>query len=342
MFTKSVKFLAIMRLLCSNNNIKNLLQMKPLKNRIIILPIGAEKYHQIIDNKILFRKVLSALIEKYPEIFPKEIRLGYRFIGYSKRDIKITIPRRYIRIKTPFNSYEDYLVHPCFIMPYLKGITTEVSVGLRLRKYNLPYDMIAVTHGKNAMYWYRAEIALSQYNIVGTTIKSKEFLPKDLLMDEHHTKLFKDKIYACTIVGSDCFLGAGISPTMQYKDLKIAYNYFKMEVKKIDPNYSPDSINIDGYKSTTKVVQNLFPTAGILRCFLHSFIKIRSCGTKAYDLYFAQIAKRVWGCYYAKTKQSFSQRISHLEQWTLRFVPTSPFKQSILKLCKKKRIYASL
>jgi len=149
------------------------------------------------------------------------------------------------------------------------------------------------------MYWYELEVALSQYNIVGTTIKNRCLLPENLLMDEHHSKLPKDKIYICTTVGKSCFLGASISPNIQWESLKKAYTFFKIEAQNIAPNYTPYSINIDGFPSTKKAIQNLFLTAGIMRCFLHSFLKIRNCGTKAYDLYFKAVAEKVWYCYYA-------------------------------------------
>lgn len=226
--------------------------MSILPTRTIILPIDEKDYTSIIGNKGLYRKKINNLIDTYPELFPMEITRGYNFIGHATSNLKLPVVRRIIRIKTPFNSCNDYLLHPCFIMPYLRGITKEVSDGLLLRKYNTPYHVIAKVLGKDAMYWYRAEVALSQYNIVGTTIKTVFGLPYNLLMDEHHSKLAKDKVYVCTTVGHNCFLGAGVSPTMQYDDLKIAYGQFKQEIQLICPDYMPNSINIDGYKSTKK------------------------------------------------------------------------------------------
>lgn len=186
------------------------------------------------------------------------------------------------------------------------------------------------------MYWYRAEVTLAQWNIVGTTIKSRDKIPKNLLVDEHHSKLLGTKLYVCTTVGENCFLGASISPAMDAIALEKAYGIFKKEATIIAPNYQPLSINIDGYKSTKKAIENLYSPAIIFLCFLHSFLKIRSCGTTAYDLYFEVVSRKIWHCYHAKTARSFSYRISQLEQWTKQIVPKSPFKQKILALCKKK------
>jgi len=309
------------------------------KSRTIILPMGSEKYHQIIDDKKKYKKELDALIEQYPEIFPANIGQGYSFLGYSKNPSKLSIARRLIRLKNPLNEYEDFLLHPCFVLPYLKGVTKKVSDGLFLRKYNVPYHAIARINGKNPMFWYRLELTLSQYNIVGTTIKNKVYLPQHLLMDEHHTKLRNKKIYICTTVGADCFLGANVVASMQHPDLEKAYGKFKKEVQQIMPNYQPISINTDGYQSTKKAIEQLFDTTALLRCFLHSFLKIRNCGTKAYSLYFDDVATLVWKCYYAKNKRAFAQQIAHLKHWTLHFVPDSPFKKAILNLCKKKEFF---
>jgi len=316
--------------------------MESQPNRTIVLPIGQQEYHQIVNDRRLYKKYLLSLEERYPEIFPCGMRRGFSFTGYSKNVSKLPICRRIIRLKNPLNIYEDYLLHPCFVLPYLRGITKEVAKGLRLRKHNTPYHAIASTLGRNSMYWYEAEIALSQYNIVGTTVKKSEFLPSNLLVDEHHTRLLRDKIYVCTTIGANCFLGVNISPSMECDQLINAYGNFKKEAQKICPSYCPQSINIDGYKSTRKAMNVLFDNTTILRCFLHSFLKIRNCGTKAYDLYFDQIAHRVWHCYYAENKRSFVQRVCSLEQWTQQIVPQSPFKKSVLKLCEKKRFHTTL
>lgn len=84
---------------------KKLFQMNSINNRTIILPIGEQKYNQIIDDRKIFQIFLFQIIEKYPEIFPPEISMGFSFIGWSKNVEKYPIGRRIIRLKKPFNSY---------------------------------------------------------------------------------------------------------------------------------------------------------------------------------------------------------------------------------------------
>jgi len=186
------------------------------------------------------------------------------------------------------------------------------------------------------MYWYRAECVLAHYNIVGITIKHVKNLPTDLLIDEHHSRLGRHKLHVCTTIGSNCFLGASVSTNIDYEHLVQFYGVFKDEILNIYPQYDAESINTDGFQSTSKTAASLFLKAQILRCFLHGFLKIKFCGTKAYDLYFNIIADKVWNCYHAEDKFIFAQRIRRLKEWTQTYVPESSFKTAVKTLLKRR------
>ncbi|MDR1492217.1 MAG: hypothetical protein LBT05_05815 [Planctomycetaceae bacterium] len=72
-----------------------------------------------------------------------------------------------------------------------------------LRKWNVPYEVLAAIFGRNAMFWYRLERSFSRYSIVGTTVKTAQ-IPVNLLADEHHEKLVGKKVYIATTVGEGC------------------------------------------------------------------------------------------------------------------------------------------
>ncbi|MCP3928758.1 MAG: hypothetical protein GY705_06620 [Bacteroidetes bacterium] len=148
-------------------------------SRTIIIPIDEIDYNKLIISRLAFRDYLFELIAQHPELFPPTILEGFDFIGWSKSNEKINVARRIIRLKVPRRQPQDYLLHPCFIMPYLRGRTMEVSKGLLLRKYNTPYHAIASSIGGDAMYWYRAEMSLARNNIVGTTLKSLDRMPEN-------------------------------------------------------------------------------------------------------------------------------------------------------------------
>lgn len=305
-----------------------------MKN-VIIIPIDENAYNSTILDRLLFRIEIDRLIEKFPELFPAQISKGYVFNGWTKPVKKQDIIRRKIQVQ---GSGKKYLIHPCFMMPYLRGKTKEISKGLRLRKYNLPYHEIAEAHGHNAMFWYRAELSLSRYNLVGTTVKTAQSLPKHILIDEHHDKLHRQKVYVCTTVGSNCFLGAEVCANATYEALQAAYGVFKIESQLVNPAYSPLTVNMDGFPSTKKVAESLFPQATIILCFLHGYLKIETSATKYYENWFDVVSNKVWRCYDAKDKFSFAQNIRRLKEWTEAFIPQGKFKDAVLKLCQKKRV----
>ena len=307
--------------------------------KIIIVPLDENVYNSTISDRFRFRVQIDRLIEKFPELFPAQIRQGYVFNGWAKPVKKQEIIRRIIQLKC---NAKNYLIHPCFIMPYLRGKTKEISKGLRLRKYNLPYHEIADAHGQNAMFWYRAELSLSRYSLVGTTVKTAQGLPKHILVDEHHDKLLGQKVYICTTVGSDCFLGAEVCANVSYEALQAAYSIFKIESQMLNSHYWPLTINMDGFASTKKAVKHLFNQATIIRCFLHGYLKIERHATKYYDDWFNVVSNKVWKCYEAKDKFSFAQNIRRLKEWTETFVPQGKFKEAILTLCQKKRVHQIL
>ena len=59
----------------------------------------------------------------------------------------------------------------------------------------------------------------------------------------------------------------------------------------------------------------MFPCVYVIYCFLHMFIKIRDRSSKKYKGIFNIVADKIWDCYKAESKSSFSQRIRRLYEW---------------------------
>lgn len=302
--------------------------------RTIIIPIDEEVYNRIIQDVSLYKTYLDDLIANYPELFPISLfTKGYALNGFTNITAKCNIKRRRILI-----GNNNYLVHPCFMMPYLRAKTSSLSNGLYLRRQDVSYDSLSYVFGRNPMYWYRAEMSLAANSLVGTTIKSPIDLPAHIVIDEHHDRLNKQKLYIATTVGHDCILGAAATTSVDYLALKNAYSVYLTEAALLGVNYCPTSVNIDGFKSTHKAASTVFSKATIIRCFFHGFLKIKKAATKFDQEYLELITKKVWACYHGIDKASFAQRIRRLEEWTSDFVPDSFLKDAVLKLCQKKMI----
>jgi hypothetical protein len=93
--------------------------------KTICIPCSQEQYERIVDDPAQFRAYLDRQIEETPELFPPEIRRGYRMKDiYTSRKTGWKLRRIELR------SLDGYLVRPSFLMPYLSGRTEDVQAPL--------------------------------------------------------------------------------------------------------------------------------------------------------------------------------------------------------------------
>ena len=278
-------------------------------NRTICVPFSKPVYIEIVRDALSFRAYLDEKIALVPEIFPFHIVDGYlmKDIYFSK---KLAIPIRRIEI-----AAVGYTVRPSFVMPYLTGEVKDVENALFFRKFDVPFWAIAHVFGRDSMYWYRMENQLGKNSIVGTTIKDASLLPEHVAADEKHTWVLGEKRYIATTVASECILGASIAPDAGAEALTTAYGVFKKETQGIKPDYAPRTANIDGWAGTQKAWTTIFPSVFILFCFLHVFIKIRDRAKKKHRSIFLEATSKLWDCYNALNRRSFSQRVRRLVEW---------------------------
>ena len=93
--------------------------------KTICIPCSQQQYEQVVDDPERFRKLLDQQIEATPEVFPPEIRRGYRMKDlYTSRKTGWTLRRIELR------NLQCYLVRPCFLMPYLSGHAEDVQAPL--------------------------------------------------------------------------------------------------------------------------------------------------------------------------------------------------------------------
>jgi hypothetical protein len=139
---------------------------------------------------------------------------------------------------------------------------------------------------------------------VGTTVKDPTKLPDHLLADEKHLHFNGHKAYIATTVAQDCVLGASVALAADEAALTDAYGDFKQEAQQLRPDYTPRTINIDGWLATQNAWQTLFKPIVIIHCFLHAFLKIRD-RCKRLKTSFPDIKHQVWSIYRAKDKANF-------------------------------------
>jgi len=93
--------------------------------KTIGIPCSQEQYERIVEDPALFRACLDRHIEAMPDLFPPEIRQGYRMKDvYTSRKTGWRLRRIDLR------NGQSYLVRPSFLMPYLSGRTEDVQAPL--------------------------------------------------------------------------------------------------------------------------------------------------------------------------------------------------------------------
>lgn len=271
------------------------------------------EYELNIHDPLYFRNVLDSSASRHPELFPLGFHDGYQMKDvYVSKKLSIIIRRIKITIE---NETFHYTIRPSFVMPYLTGLTKDTEKPLMLRKFAVPFWALSYCFGRDPMYWYRMEISLGRHSIVGTTVRSAEKLPQHLAADEKHSKINGEKVYIPCTVGNNCILGAAVKKSAGQADLEEGYGVFKNEAYNLAPDYCPDSINTDGWLATLNSWKSLFPSAALIACFLHIYIGIRDRSRKKHKDVFEQVASKLWECYEADSKRSFSQRIRRLYEW---------------------------
>lgn len=284
----------------------------------ITLPIDLAAYNELLGDKKAFRQEIDDMIQTYPELFPADISQGYKLHGRmppSKKMPQVQLRRIQLKALDEEERRQVYTIAPCDILPYMVGEVSQVEKGLFLRRFGVPFWALTYLFGGNDTYWYNVTASVGRHDLVGTTVKQPENLPGHVLADEKHARFQGGKAYIATTVANDCVLGASISLTADTEGLTEAYGHFKAEAQRLDPDYQPQTVNTDGWRPTHLAWQTLFTTITIIHCFLHAFIKIRSCGKRLGDT-FADIKEQVWDIYHAPSQADFLKRMADLQGWT--------------------------
>jgi hypothetical protein len=302
----------------------------------ITLPVDLETYNEIAADPPVFREWLHEMIARYPELFPAAIGAGYTLHDRLPASTKLAAVRfRRIKLKT---SERDgcvgvFTIASSAVLPYMTGYTDDVEKALFLRRFGVPCWGLTYVFGRDDSYWYRLSASFGRYDLVDTTVKAPDRLPEHLLADEKHVRFHGEKAYIATTVGADCVLGASVALAADEASLRQAYGHFKSEAQGVAAQYTPQTVNTDGWSATQQAWQALFPLIVIIECFLHAFLKIRNRCRRLPET-FALIVEQVWNIYHAADAHDFRQQVRAFQTWARQTV-TGTALEAIEKLCAK-------
>jgi len=301
----------------------------------ITLPTEEECYNEIVDDCQAYRKWLDGMIAKHPELFPKSIGDGY-VLHDDRSSAKlegVRLRRIGLKARDAEGKQQVFTIAPSTVMPYFVGMTDEIEKALFLRRFDVPFWALTYLFGRDDQYWYRLENHFGRYNLVQTTVKDPEKLPKHLLADEKVTWQNGEEVVIATTVGDDCVLGASVALGIDTANLTEAYQHFKEEAQQLNPEYQPETVNTDGWETTQKVWRSLFPLVIIIECFLHAFIKIRERGKHLKET-FHLLSEKVWDVYHAIDADAFRSQAAKLLTWA-EGNTTGYVLDAVRKLCAK-------
>jgi len=299
------------------------------RGKSICLPCASEAaYHAWVADPQRFRHVLQAVSVQHPELFPAAFSGGFR-LHDTYQSVKQGLRLRRIKLT---QTGQVFLVRPSLVVPYLGAKTAEIEKALYLRQWGVPFEALVYVFGRDPMWYYRAWVSLGRNSLVGTTVKSVEHLPADLLADEKHTWLSGERQYVATTVGSGCFLGAEVVAEASTAALHAGYQGFLTEARAVRPDYQPETVCTDGWHATREAWQLLVPTITLILCFLHSILKIKARCRGALR---QRLRQRAWHVYQAPNKGHFAQRIRRLREWATSHLEGA-VQGTVLKLCELK------
>jgi hypothetical protein len=299
--------------------------------RTICLPATEVDYHELVTDAKRFRSWVQDCFARFPELFPENFAAGFQLDDCrTSKKMQLLLRRIELRDGTRFT------IRPSFVMPYMSARTATAEKPLFLRKFGVPFWALAEVFGRDPMFWFRQECQLGNNSIVGTTVR-KVAVPEHLLADEHHQTCNGTKVFIATTVADGCCLGVAVAEAAGTEELTAAYQVFRDEARNVQPDYTPQTVNTDGWKGTQAAWQTLFPLAVLLRCFLHGWLKIRDRAKNLKEVFF-ELSTRIWDTYHAPNKRSFAQRLRRLAIWASSNL-SGIVLETVRDLCAKKALW---
>lgn len=290
-------------------------------------------YEEIWLHPQRLRPWLDDLAREAPELFPDDFQQGCSLHGFGRESCKL--PGVRLR-KVVLADGRSYWLRPSFVTCYMTGTVDELAKPLLLAAHGVPVWLLTVVFGHSDMYWHRHLERLGRNSLVGTTVRDPARLPEHLAADEHHVDWQGEKGYVATTVGGGCILGIALTKSADDEHLEAAYGTFAAEAQDVDPQYTPQTVNTDGWASTRNAFQALFATITVVLCFLHGFLKIRDRCRTARELH-----RRVWDVYRAATAEEFRRLMNELQQWCSTQTWTASVQQMLTKLWNKTEAYVT-
>src|SRR5262249_39541109 len=138
----------------------------------------------------------------------------------------------------------------------------------------LSLELCAMICHISPMALYRLICALGQQSLVTALTRCGLPLPVYFLADEKHTHCLTDKVYLPTIVHGRVLWHLGYTEEASAAALTESYGGFQRAASPHEPSYRVKGVLTDGFDSTTRSMQTLFPGVRVGICLRHALLKL--------------------------------------------------------------------
>jgi hypothetical protein len=167
-----------------------------------------------------------------------------------------------------------FTILPHFVLRY-RQMRPEIARNALLATYGgLSLDLCAVIGDISPMALYRLVCAFAQQSLVAVLTRCGLALPVYFLADEKHSHCLTDKVYLPTIVRGRVIWHLGYTENASATALTESYEAFQRAAFQQKPSYQVRGILTDGFDSTAKSMQTLFPRARLGNCLRHAINKL--------------------------------------------------------------------
>src|SRR5499425_470851 len=167
-----------------------------------------------------------------------------------------------------------FTVLPHFVLRY-RSMRPEVARDALLATHGgLSVEWCAVICHISPMALYRLVCAFGHQSLVTVLTRCGLPLPLYVLADEKHSTCLAAKVYLPTIVRGRVLWHLGYAEEASAAALTESYGVFQHAASQHEPSYRVKGALTDGFDSTTRSMQTLFPGVRVGTCLRHALLKL--------------------------------------------------------------------
>jgi hypothetical protein len=167
-----------------------------------------------------------------------------------------------------------FTVLPHFILRY-RQMRPEVARDALLATHGgLSLELCAVLYHISPMALYRLVCAVGHQSLVAGLTRCGLPLPVYVLADEKHSRCLSTKVYLPTIGCGRVLWHLGYTTEASAAAFTESYQVFQRAASQQEPSYRVRGALTDGFDSTTKSLQTLFPGVRLGFCLRHALLKL--------------------------------------------------------------------